>query len=120
MRIPRVIFATTVLASSAALAIAAPAQAAELTPSGSALIRIDGERAIAKKASDDRYFIVMPAGAEASWIGPAAGVEGIASGRFGARTLVSSWAGLGHRGADRSHDRPGLAPGDGAGGHLRG
>lgn len=102
MRIPRALFATTVLASSAALvtalAVAAPAQAAELTPSGSALIRIDGDRAIAKKASDDRYFIVMPAGAEASWIGPAAGVEGIASGRFGARTLVSSWAGLGHRG----------------------
>ena len=40
----------------------------------------------------------MPAGAEAGWIGPAAGVEGISSGRFGARTLVSSWAGLGHRG----------------------
>lgn len=102
MRIPRALVATTVLSSSAALvaalALAAPAQAAELKPSGSALIRIDGDRAIAKKASDGRYFIVMPAGAEAGWIGPAAGVEGISSGRFGARTLVSSWAGLGHRG----------------------
>ena len=102
MRIPRALVATTILASSAALAtalvVAAPAQAAELKPSGSALIRIDGDRAIAKKASDGRYFIVMPAGAEAGWIGPAAGVEGISSGRFGARTLVSSWAGLGHRG----------------------
>ena len=102
MRIPRALVATTVLSSSAALvaalALAAPAQAAELEPSGSALIRIDGDRAIAKKASDGRYFIVMPAGAEAGWIGPAAGVEGISSGRFGARTLVSSWAGLGHRG----------------------
>ena len=102
MRIPRALVATTVLSSGAALvaalALAAPAQAAELKPSGSALIRIDGDRAIAKKASDGRYFIVMPAGAEAGWIGPAAGVEGISSGRFGARTLVSSWAGLGHRG----------------------
>ena len=102
MRIPRALVATTVLSSGAALvaalALAAPAQAAELEPSGSALIRIDGDRAIAKKASDGRYFIVMPAGAEAGWIGPAAGVEGISSGRFGARTLVSSWAGLGHRG----------------------
>ena len=102
MRIPRALVATTVLSSGAALvaalALAAPAQAAELKPSGSALIRIDGDRAIAKKASDGRYFIVMPAGAEAGWIGPAAGVEGISSGRIGARTLVSSWAGLGHRG----------------------
>ena len=102
MRFPRALVATTVLSSGAALvaalALAAPAQAAELKPSGSALIRIDGDRAIAKKASDDRDFIVMPAGAEAGWIGPAAGVEGISSGRFGARTLVSSWAGLGHRG----------------------
>lgn len=102
MRIPRPLVSTTVLAGSAALAtalvIAAPAQADELAPSGSALIRIDGDRAIAKKASDGRYFIVMPAGVDASWIGAAQGVEGVSSGRFSARTLVSSWAGLGHRG----------------------
>ena len=80
------------------LAVSSPAQAAEIVPSGSALIRLDGERAVAKQASDGRYFIVMPAGAEAGWIGPAAGVEGVSSGRFGARTLVASWADLGHRG----------------------
>ena len=86
------------LAASVALTAPSVTAAEQFAPSGSALIRIDGDRAIAKKASDDRYFIVMPAGAEAGWIGPAAGVEGIASGRFNARTLVSSWAGLGHRG----------------------
>ena len=86
------------LAASVALTAPSVTAAEQFAPSGSALIRIDGDRAIAKKASDDRYFIVMPAGAEAGWIGPAAGVEGIASGRLADRDLVSSWAGLGHRG----------------------
>ena len=91
--------AATVAASVVLTAPSATAsEAAQLAPSGSALIRLDGERAVAKQASDGRYFIVMPAGAEAGWIGPAAGVDGVASGRFGARTLVASWADLGHRG----------------------
>lgn len=91
--------AATVAASVVLTAPSATAsEAAQLAPSGSALIRLDGERAVAKQASDGRYFIVMPAGAEAGWIGPAAGVEGVSSGRFGARTLVASWADLGHRG----------------------
>ena len=79
MHIPRALFAATTLAASVALTAPSATASEQLTPSGSALIRIDGDRAIAKKASDDRYFIVMPAGAEAGWIGPAAGVEGIAS-----------------------------------------
>lgn len=94
------VVATATLAASVALtgpAVTA-SEVTQLMPSGSALIRLDGDRAVAKKASDSRYFIVMPAGAEAAWIGPAAGVEGVSSGRLGARTLVSSWAGLGHRG----------------------
>lgn len=86
----------------ASVALTAPSVTASestpLVPSGSALVRIDGHRAVAKKASDDRYFIVMPAGAGASWIGAAEGIDGVASGRFTDRDLVSSWARLGHRG----------------------
>lgn len=92
--------ATVALAASATMTApsATASEAVQLVPSGSALIRIDGDRAIARQVSGGRYFIVMPAGVEAGWIGAAVGVDGVSSGRFGARTLVESWAGLGHRG----------------------
>lgn len=86
--------ASTVLA----LGVLAPAgaQAAAEKPSGQALIRIDGGTAYAKKVSKGEYRIVVPDGAEISWMGEVTG-KGTRTGTMSAKALVAGWARLGHR-----------------------
>lgn len=80
--------------------VAAPVGASaapELRPAGPALVRIDGDVAIAKDLGDGRYRLIMPAGVTPTWIGPAEGIDGVSVGSFTANKMVGSWALLGHK-----------------------
>ena len=85
--------AATALVLSPHAVTAAP----ELRPSGPALIRIDGDTALAKDLGKGRYRLVMPEGVTPTWIGPADGVDGVSVGSFTPRKMVASWALLGHK-----------------------
>lgn len=102
MRIRRTLFATTVLASSTALvtalALAAPAQAAELKPKGSAVVGISGGTATAKALTNHRYAVTFPQEASITWFGTAKD-KGSAPrvGSFTPKQLAKGWKALGHR-----------------------
>lgn len=80
------------------LGVVAPAgaNAAVEKPSGQALIRVDGGTAYAKKMSKGEYRIVVPDGAEITWMGEVTG-KGTRTGTMSSRALVAGWARLGHR-----------------------
>lgn len=93
-----VLAACSTLAVTSLLAAPLGAGAApELRPSGPALVRIDGDVAVAKDLGDGRYRLVMPAGVTPTWIGPAEGIDGVQVGTFTASKMVGSWALLGHK-----------------------
>lgn len=102
MRIPKALLATTVLASGAALvsalALAAPAQAADLKPKGSALVGISGGTATAKALTNHRYTLTFPQEASIAWFGPAVGKGSTPKvGAFTPKKLEKGWTALGHR-----------------------
>lgn len=93
-----VLAACCTLAVSPLLAAPLGASAApELRPAGPALVRIDGDVAVAKDLGDGRYRLVMPAGVTPTWIGQAEGIDGVSVGSFTAKKMVGSWALLGHK-----------------------
>ena len=65
-------------------------------PSGQALVRIDGGTAYAKKKAKREYRIVVPDGAEITWMGEVDG-KGTRTGRFTPKALVAGWNRLGFR-----------------------
>lgn len=81
-----------------AIGLAAPtgASAAVEKPSGQALIRIDGGTAYAKKLAKGEYRIVVPDGAEITWMGEVTG-KGTRTGTMNPKALVVGWTRLGHR-----------------------
>lgn len=85
--------AVTALAMAPLGASAAP----ELRPVGPAMVRIDGDVAVAKDLGNGRYRLVMPAGVTPTWIGPAEGIDGVSVGSFTPKKMVGSWALLGHK-----------------------
>jgi hypothetical protein len=75
-----------------AVASAAPGA---VTPSGKALVRIDGGTAFAKEMSKGQYRIVVPKAAGITWLGKASG-QGTRTGTMTHRVLVAGWSRLGH------------------------
>lgn len=70
-------------------------------PSGQALVRIDGGTAYAKKKAKREYRIVVPDGAEISWMGEVDG-KGTRIGTFTPKALVAGWNRLGFRDGARA------------------
>lgn len=88
---------TLALAAPAAQAVVPPsASAAVATPTGKALVRVDGGTAYAKKIARNKYRFAVPAGASIQWYGEAGG-EGLLIGSFTPSALVQGWQRLGHR-----------------------
>lgn len=88
------------LASGAlALGIAGPvahaAPRAAEQPAAKAYVRVDGGTAYAKKTGKHEYRIVMPKGAEVTWLGPVASGE-THSGTFTKKGLIAGWKRLGY------------------------
>ena len=75
------------------IAHAAP-QAAE-QPAARAYVRVDGGTAYAKKTSKHEYRIVMPKGAEVTWLGPVAS-GATHAGTFTKKGLIAGWTRLGY------------------------
>ena len=70
-------------------------------PSGQALVRIDGGTAYAKKKDKREYRIVVPDGAEITWLGEVSG-KGTRTGTFTPKALVAGWNRLGFRDGARA------------------
>lgn len=70
-------------------------------PSGQALVRIDGGTAYAKKKDKREYRIVVPDGAEITWMGEVSG-KGTLTGAFTPKALVTGWNRLGFRDGARA------------------
>lgn len=99
MRIPRALAVSTVLATAlTGLALASPAQAAELKPKGSAVVGISGGTATAQALTNHRYAVTFPQEASITWFGTAKD-KGSAPkvGSFTPKQLAKGWKALGHR-----------------------
>lgn len=99
MRITRALAVSTVLATAlTGLALASPAQAAELKPKGSALVGISGGTATAQALTNHRYTLSFPQEASITWFGPAKGKGSTPKGgSFTPPQLAKGWKALGHR-----------------------
>ena len=92
-------------AGSVALSLLAPGTVSAAPkaekPSGQALVRIDGGTAYAKKKDKREYRIVVPDGAEITWLGEVSG-KGTRTGTFTPKALVAGWNRLGFRDGARA------------------
>lgn len=97
MRLTKILIPATALTLTA-LALATPAQAADLKPRGGALVGVSGGTATAKALSEHRYTLILPEEADISWFGEAKG-KGSAPkvGSFTPKQLAKGWTALGHR-----------------------
>lgn len=99
VRVSRVIASVTasalVLVPVTGLA-ASPAQAANLKPDGSAIVRVSGGTAVAKETGKRTYRVVVPQEAGVNWLGKVSG-RGYINGTFTKASLVKSWGRLGYR-----------------------
>lgn len=66
------------------------------SPSGKALVRIDGGTAYTKKTGKHSYKLLVPSGAAVKWMGEVSG-KGLRAGTFSHNGLVKGWKRLGHR-----------------------
>lgn len=66
------------------------------SPSGQALVRIDGGTAYTRKTGKHSYKLLLPEGAKVSWMGEVNG-KGLRVGSFSHKGLVKGWQRLGHR-----------------------
>lgn len=71
-------------------------------PSGQALVRVDGGTAYAKKKDRRTFRIVVPDGAEISWMGDVAG-KGLRAGTFTPKAMAGAWDRLGFRDGARAY-----------------
>ena len=66
------------------------------SPSGKALLRLDGGTAYTKKTGKHAYKLVLPVDADIKWVGEVDG-KGMRAGLFSHDGLVKGWSRLGHR-----------------------
>lgn len=90
-------FVTAAALAAAALVGSSAVQAADVTPTSDAVVRMDTGTAYAKEVGKNRYRITLPADASIQWMGQPKGDEAPPIGSLTGKGLTRAWSSLGHR-----------------------